>query len=152
YQAMRRTALAAVPPGAPSSGREGVEEYLKYGYCPAGLMKQSVTRTLEYSWSDHAISLLAGALGRQEDAALFRKHAQSYRNLWNPGPQYFQPRDAQGKFVEPFKPLLLTYNDREGKFTKDYVEGSALQWRWGAPYDAEGMISLFQSREFFVEE
>jgi putative alpha-1,2-mannosidase len=42
--------------------------------------------------------------------------------------------------------------DRGGKFIKDYVEGSALQWRWGAPYDAAGLVSLFKSRDYFVEE
>ena len=152
YQAMRRTALGPNPPGSAFSGREGVAEYLQYGYCPAGLVRNSVSRTLEYSWADHAIFLLAEALGHADDAALFRKHAQSYRQVWNPDTQYFQPRDAQGKFVEPFKPLLLTYFDRDGKYTKDYVEGSALQWRWGAPYDAEGLVSLFKSREYFVEE
>ncbi len=152
YQAMRQTALAPTPPGAAFSGREGVAEYLRYGYCPAGLVRNSVTRTLEYGWADHAISLLAESLGHQEDAALFQKHSQFYRNVWNPGTQYFQPRDAQGKFVEPFKPLLLTYLDRKGKFTRDYVEGSALQWRWGAPYDAQGLVSLFKSREYFAGE
>ena len=96
--------------------------------------------------------MLAEALGHHEDAALFHKHSQSYSNVWNPGTQYFQPRDAQGKFVEPFKPLLLTYLDRKGKFTRDYVEGSALQWRWGAPFDAEGLIALFKDRQQFVEE
>lgn len=152
YQAMRQTALAPTPPGAAFSGREGVEHYLKYRYCPAGLMDESVSRTLEFGWADHAISLLAESLGHHEDAALFRKHSQFYRNLWNTNTQYFQPRDAQGKFIEPFKPLLLTYMDRGGKLTKDYVEGSALQWRWAAPYDADGMISLFKSRDYFVEE
>ncbi|MCC6822245.1 MAG: GH92 family glycosyl hydrolase, partial [Verrucomicrobia subdivision 3 bacterium] len=152
YQAMRRTALARTPPGAAFSGRRGVEHYLKYGYCPAGLMEESVSRTLEFGWADHAISLLAEALNHPEDATLFREHSQFYRNLWNTNSQYFQPRDAQGRFVEPFKPLLLTYLDRGNKFTKDYVEGSALQWRWAAPYDAEGMISLFQSRDYFVAE
>lgn len=152
YQAMRRTALAPTPPGAAFSGREGVEHYLNFQYCPAGLMDESVSRTLEFSWADHSISLLAAALDHPEDAALFREHSQFYRNLWNPNTQYFQPRDAQGKFLEPFKPLLLTYMDRGGKFTRDYVEGSALQWRWAAPYDAQGMISLFKSREYFVEE
>ena len=107
---------------------------------------------LEYSWSDHAISLLAEALGHTNDAAMFRKQAQSYRQVWNPETQFFQPRDAQGKFSQEFKPLLLTYFDRDGKYTKDYVEGSAMQWRWGAPYDAEGLVSLFKSREYFVEE
>ncbi len=152
YQAMRRTALGPTPPGAAFSGREGVAQYCQYGYCPAGLVGKSVARTLEYSWADHAISLLAESLGHPEDAALFRKHSQFYRNVWNPGTQYFQPRDAQGRFVEPFKPLLLTYFDRKGKYTRDYVEGSALQWRWGAPFDAEGMVSLFKSREYFAEE
>jgi predicted alpha-1,2-mannosidase len=152
YQAMRLTALGPTPPGAAFSGREGIAEYLKYGYCPAGLVRKSVALTLEYSWADHAIFRLAEALGHADDAALFRKHAQSYRQIWNPGTQYFQPRDAQGKFVEPFKPLLLTYMDRTGEFTKDYVEGDALQWRWSAPYDAEGLVSLFKSREYFVDE
>ncbi len=152
YQAMRRTALAPTPPGAAFSGRQGVASYLQYGYCPAGLVERSVSRTLEFAWADDAISRLAESLGHHEDATLFREHSQFYRNLWNTNTQYFQPRDAQGKFVEPFKPLLLTYLDRGDKFTKDYVEGSALQWRWAAPFDATGLISLFKSREYFVEE
>jgi predicted alpha-1,2-mannosidase len=152
YQAMKRTALAPTPPGSAFSGRRGVEHYLKYRYCPRGLVPESVSRTFEYGWADHAISLLAEARGLTADAALFREHARYYRNLWNPATQYFQPRDAQGKFFEPFKPLLLTYLDRKGELTKDYVEGSALQWRWSAPFDDEGMISLFQSREHFVQE
>jgi putative alpha-1,2-mannosidase len=101
YQAMRRTALAPTPPGSAFSGRQGVERYLQYGYCPAGLVERSVSRTLEFAWADHAISLLAEALGHREDAALFREHAQFYRNLEYQHP-YFQPRDASGKFVEPF--------------------------------------------------
>jgi len=152
YQAMRQTALAPTPPGAAFSGREGVEHYLRLGYCPSGLMEESVARTLEFAWADSAIANLAAALGRREDADLFREHSRFYRHLWNPATQYFQPRDATGKFFEPFKPRLLTYFDRKGEFTRDYVEGSALQWRWGAPYDAEGMIALFQSRDYFVTE
>lgn len=152
YQAMRHTALAPTPPGAAFSGREGVEHYLRYGYCPSDMMEESVARTLEFSWSDSAIANLAKALGRDEDAKLFREHAQNYRNLWNTNTQHFQPRDAQGKFFEPFKPLLLTYLDRGGEYTKAYVEGSALQWRWGVPHDGAGLISLFHSREFFVTE
>ena len=152
YQAMRRTALGPTPPGAAFSGREGVTEYLQYGYCPAG-WSETASRG---RWNTRGPTMLSlgsrKSLGHAEDAALFRKHAQSYRNVWNPETQYFQPRDAQGKFVEPFKPLLLTYFDRKGKYTKDYVEGSALQWRWGAPFDAEGLVSLFKSREYFVEE
>lgn len=152
YPAMRETALTATPKGARYSGREGIEHFLKYHYCPAELMKEAVSRTFEFCWGDHSIASLAAALGKTEDARLFSGHAEYYRNLWNPVTQYFQPRDTLGNFVEPFHPLLLTYFDFEDKYTNDYVEGSALQWRWGAPFDAEGMIELFKSREYFISE
>jgi predicted alpha-1,2-mannosidase len=152
YEAMRRTALAPTPPGSAFSGREGVDLYLKHNYCPADLMNKTVSRTFEYCWADSAIARLAEGLGKTNDAALFREHSVFYRNLWNPATQYFQPRNSAGQFVEPFKPLLLTYFDRKGKLTKDYVEGSALQWRWGAPFDGEALVSLFRSREYFVDE
>jgi predicted alpha-1,2-mannosidase len=96
YGAMRRTALGPVPPGAAFSGRQGVEHYLKYGYCPRGLVDKSVARTFEFGWADRAISLLAEALGHTNDTELFRKHSEFYRNLWNPQTQYFQPRPRRG--------------------------------------------------------
>ncbi len=151
YQAMRKTALGPTK-GSRFSGRTGIEEYLKYQYCPSDRVKQSVARTLEYCYADQAIARLAEALGHREDKTLFDSHAQFYRHLWNAETQYFQPRDAQGVFFASFKPLLLTYLDRGGKFTDAYVEGSALQWRWGVPFDATGLVSLFKSREFFVQE
>lgn len=152
YQAMRATALESTKEGAAFSGRKGIKEYLKYQYCPSDLMKESVSRTIEYGWEDFAIAQLAKALGKNKDAAEFEKRSRYYRNLWNPKTGYFQPRDSKGQFFEPFKPLLLTYMDQGGKFTKDYVEGSALQWRWSVPYDGLGLVSLFKSRDFFVEE
>jgi len=151
YRAMRETALGK-PTKSRFSGRDGIADYLKFRYCPSNVVSASVAKTLEYSYADHSVSLLAEALGHREDATLFAAHSRYYRNLWNPITQYFQPLDSQGAFDEAFRPLLLTYLDRGGKYTRAYVEGSALQWRWGAPFDAEGLVNLFQSREYFVKE
>jgi len=63
YQAMRKTALEPVPKGAPFPGRDGVQNYVKYGYLPTDLNNHAVAQTLEYCYADHAISLLAKALG-----------------------------------------------------------------------------------------
>lgn len=152
YQAMRKVALEPMPEGARFSGREGIEHYIQYGYCPAEMMREAVARTLEFAYADDAVARLAEALGHEEDAKLFREHAQFYRNLWNPETQYFQPRNSDGQFVEAFKPDLLTYLDDGGKYTNDYVEGSAMQWRWAVPFDPQGLISLFKDRDFFVSE
>ncbi len=152
FQKMRETALAATPKGAAFSGREGGDYYLKYQYCPAEMMEEAVSRTIEFGWSDFAISNLAEVLNRDNDTELFFEHSKYYQNLWNPMTQFFQPRNSSGEFVSEFKPLLLTYLDSDGKYTNDYVEGSALQWRWGPFYDGEGLISLFKNRECFVNE
>ncbi len=153
YQAMCQTALHGKAAGSNAGDRDGLEFYLQYRYCPADKMDKAVACTLEYAWEDNSISLLANALGKTEDARLFAEHAQYYRNTWNPATQYFQPRDARGNFME-FKPLLLTYFDdiHKKKFAEAYVEGSAEQWRWGVPFDPEGLISLFKSREYFLSE
>lgn len=152
YQYMRKTALGPVPAGSPFSGRVGVEHYLKYEYCPADLMKKSVASTIEYCYADQAIARLADALGHSEEALVFQKHGQFYRNLWNPETQFFQPRNSNKAFSDAFEPEMLTYIDLTGKFTHAYVEGSAWQWRWGVPSDASELVSLFKSREYFVEQ
>jgi predicted alpha-1,2-mannosidase len=115
-------------------------------------MDEAVSKTLEYAYADDAISKLATALGYEDDAKLFKEHSKYYRNVWNPETQYFHPRNSSGEFTEKFKPLKLTYLDFSGKYTDDYVEGSALQWRWALFFDPEGLISLFDSKEYFVSE
>lgn len=152
FHFMKKTALGSVPENSPFSGRVGIEHYLKHEYCPSDLMKKSVASTIEYSYADHSIARLADALGHREDAELFHKHARYYQNLFNPETQFFHPRDSKGNFSKEFQPDLLTYLDFGGNLTHAYVEGSAWQWRWGVPSDAAEVVSLFKSREYFVQE
>jgi predicted alpha-1,2-mannosidase len=152
YQAMRKAALAIDPPKEGFKPRGGMDQCLKYQYCPADLMDQSVSKTLEYAYADDAVSKLAKSLGHDEDAKIFAEHAQFYRNVWNPQTQFFQARFSSGKFDEKFDPLKLTYLDFKEEYTKAYVEGSALQWRWALFFSPEGLISLFKSKEYFVKE
>jgi len=152
YQAMRKAALGIDVPKEGFIPRSGMRECLQYQYCPADLMDESVSKTLEYAYADDAIAKLAEALGCIEDTRLFSEHSKFYRNLWNPETQYFHPRNVSGEFVTKFKPLKLTYFDFDNEYTSAYVEGSALQWRWAPFFDTEGLISLFSDKEYFVNE
>jgi predicted alpha-1,2-mannosidase len=152
YEGMKEIALGPTPEGAPYSGRRGIKDCLECRYCPSDKMNQAVSRTLEYAWADYAISILADSLGFSEDAALFYSHSAWYKNTWNPETRYFHPRDSKGHFQETFKPLKLTYTDFRDKYTDDYVEGSALQWRFAVPFDPQGLIALFGGKEEFVKE
>ncbi|MCC5931339.1 MAG: GH92 family glycosyl hydrolase [Cyclobacteriaceae bacterium] len=152
FQLMLNTARSIPPPGSAFSGRRGNDSCVLYDYCPSDSMTQAVSRTFEYGWSDYAISLFAEAMGFEEEARTFRKYARNYQHLWDAETRYFRPRKANGEFEEAFKPLLLTYLDSDGKYTNDYVEGSALQWKWAAFYDTKGKIDLLGGPEIFVEE
>lgn len=152
WETMKRAATAPADPDAPYSGRRGIKDFIDYGYCPSDTMSKAVAKTLEYCTTDAAIGLFAAGLGHDADAKLFADRAQNYRNVWNPETQFFQPRDSNGEFSTPLKPTLLTYLDTNGKYTDDYVEGSALQWRWSVSHDAKGLVALFSSPEYFVEQ
>jgi predicted alpha-1,2-mannosidase len=152
YASMRQLALEGKPAWTKFAGREGLEWYLQYNYLPSEKMSDAVAATLEYAWCDTALANLATELGRTEDAAAFATHSKSYKNLWNPASTFFEPRDSSGAFSTRIKPTLLSYVDFDREFTDDYVEGSAMQWRFAVPYDAEGLVALFPSKEEFVSE
>ena len=152
YAAMRETGLTGKPPASRFGGRDGLEAYLQLGYCPSDKVGASVAKTLEYSYADYAISLFAAALGHKEDAELFTKQAQSYRNVWNPETRHFEGKDAQGNFPKARDFEKLTYIDFKREFTGAYVEGSGEQWRWSVPFDGPGLISLFPNKETFISE
>jgi predicted alpha-1,2-mannosidase len=152
YEGMKFLALNPTPKGSKFGGRSGIAAYNQYGYCPTDLMDKAVSRTLEYAWADHSIAILADSLGYKEDAKLFYSHAEFYKNIWNPATKYFQSKDSKGQFSKDFDPIKLSYFDTDGKYTKDYVEGSALQWRFAVPYDSRGLITLFGGNESFAKE
>lgn len=137
-------------------GRDFVEEYNEYGYIPQDTegVNKSVSRTLEYSWADAAIATLAEALEKTDDCKRYTVKAMNYANVFNPETKYFQARNSDGSFVWNFSPYITTFYDAVmiKKFADCYCEGSARQWRWAAIHDVEGMIELFGSEEYFVNE
>ena len=152
YEGLKFLALNPTAKGTRFGGRSGIAEYNQYGYCPTDLMDKAVSKTLEYAWADHAIAILADSLGYKEDAKLFYEHSGYYKNLWNPATRYFQSRDSKGQFSKLFNPLRLSYFDTDGKYTKDYVEGSGLQWRFAVPWDPKGLVTLFGGNKQFSSE
>ncbi len=123
--------------------------YDQYGYFPADLITtESVSRTLECCTDDYAAALLAEKLGKTEDAAFFRKRANYYRNLFDSTTHFMRPRLSDGSWKAPFDPTQLAHAESVGG---DYTEGNAWQYTWHVQHDAEGLMSLFPSREAFLQ-
>ena len=112
------------------------------GYTPN---PQSISKTLEYAYTEWCMSQLAKSLGKQEDAAYYAKLAQSYRNLYDAEKHSFRPREANGRF-EAWP--------EEGKLKEWYgcMECNELQQGWFVPHDIPGMVELMGGTERVIAD
>ncbi|MDI2029221.1 GH92 family glycosyl hydrolase [Saccharopolyspora sp. TS4A08] len=113
--------------------RPGHDEYDSLGHIPPGVegATDSVSTTLEYAGADFAISQFAGRLGDTATRDEFLGRAQNFKNLFNPGNRYLQPRNADGSFTS-FDPVQ----------TEEYTEGNGAQYTWMVPFNHRGLFDL----------
>ncbi len=132
YQAMRDSVM---------QDRNFQDEYRKMGYVPTHKTegKQSVSRTLEYAYDDWCIGQMAAQLGKKDDAALFAKRAQNYRNVFDTSIGFVRGKFADGKWREKFDPRELVW--------PDYTEATSWNYTWFVPQDVPGLISLIGGDE-----
>lgn len=133
----------ATQPGNPDAGygRRGLTEYLKFGYCPAGLVGQSAAETVDAAYGDFCIAQVAKAVGNEADFAMFMKRSENWKQLFDPRTGFLRGKSADGSFVEPFDPI--TWGD-------PYVEGAAWQHRFDAPHDFAGLCAALGGSDKLV--
>jgi len=138
YEAMKKSA---------NQKQRGTPDYIKYGYLPQDKHGWSVTITLEYAFDDWCIAQVAKKLGRMDDYETYSKRALSYKNLFDPTSGFFRARNSDGKFKEPFDPLLSEHG-----FEGQYIEGTAWQHSFFVPHDVEGFATLHGGKEKLIQK
>ena len=151
YAAIRDTALGArdtAPPGASSRDTERAhsngkmqEDFRKYGYVPMELYGGAVSCTLDISYDYWCAGAMAELLGKKDDAALFTKLGQNYRNIYDASTGFMRPKTSDGKWRSPFE-SDIEYND--------YVETDAWQASFSVPHDVQGLIDLYGGDAAFI--
>lgn len=133
YKAILKDTMGHGP--VESVGRLGAEYYNSLGYIPYNVgISENVARTLEYAYADWCIWKLAKALGRpEEEAALFAKRSQNYRNVFDPGRKLMRGRNADGTFQSPFSPY---------KWGDAFTEGNSWHYTWSVFQDIDGLAAL----------
>jgi predicted alpha-1,2-mannosidase len=138
YEAMKKSAF---------QNQRGTQEYIKYGYVPQDKHGWSVTITLEYAFDDWCIAQVAKKLGKMDDYNLFMQRAASYKQLFDPATGFMRSKDSNGKFIEPFDPLLSEHG-----FDGQYIEGTAWQHSFFVPHDINGFAQLYGGKEKLVQK
>lgn len=144
YEAARKN--AEVNEGRPmtSVGREGVDYYNKLGYVPYDVgINENAARTLEYAFADFNLYKLAKALGKTQDAEMFRQRAYNYRHLFDTETGWMRGKNQDGSFQSPFNPL---------KWGDAFTEGNALHYSWSVFHDIEGLKQLMGGQQGFIDK
>lgn len=124
--------------------------YLRHGYYPAdSVTLESVSRTLEHTYDDHAAALLARRLGLRAEARRYARRARFYENLFCPESHLFRPRLANGRWLAPFDPLALAHAESVGGH---YTEGNAWQYAFAVPHAIPRLVRLMGGREAFCRK
>ncbi|MGA3171505.1 MAG: GH92 family glycosyl hydrolase [Chthoniobacteraceae bacterium] len=135
YDAIRDTAM---------QDRDGLGEYKELGYIPMGHGNQSVSSTLEYAMDDGCIAKMAAALGHTEDAALFEKRSNNFRNVYDASTHFMRAKSADGQWRTPFNPLLCTFDD--------YTEADAWQYAFAVQQDVPALVQLMGGDKAFIRQ
>ena len=163
---------ATIPPGGneEAEGRGGLIPYLELGYIPYGIPRAG-NRTIEYSYCDYAIALVAKGLGKTDLYQQYLKQSSNWKNLWRADYEhagvkgFILPRDKEGNWLDkiPFgnshiqKPTF-TYTPVtfEGPWYTPwwnmfFYEASSWEYALSIPHDVPGLIEQCGGKEKFDE-
>ena len=126
-----------------ANGRAGWKEYWQLGYVTFPESHGSVTQTLEYAYDDWCAWTLARSCGNEFYEKVFGRVLRNYLNLWDPRTKFFRGRGLDGRFYEPFDPLV---------WGGPYTEGNAWHYIWSVFHDVQGLIDLFGTSEAFCQK
>ena len=112
----------------------------KFGNNALGYAPNSVSKTLEYAYSEWCVAELAKQLGKTVDEKKFRLLAQSYKNIYSSEHKSFCPRLPTG-FFRPWP--------EEGrlKFSFGTDESNLYQQGWFVPHDLPGLMELMGGKD-----
>ena len=146
YEAMYKSATL---PGKDNLMRPDADDYYALGYVP--LREQydnSVSHALEYYIADDALSRLAQALGKKEDAKLFRQRSLGYKHYYCKEFGTLRPILPNGKFYEPFDPMEgANFAPSPG-----FHEGNSWNYTFYVPHDIPGLVRLMGGKKNFIQK
>lgn len=110
--------------------------------------RQPVAVTLGTAYDEWCLAQIAAQLGERADSARFAAGSFNYRNLFNPATRFFHPKDAAGRFIEPFD-----YARSGGLGARDaYDENNGWVYRWDVPHNIADLVGMTGGPERFVSE
>lgn len=123
--------------------KKGADYYIKEGFIPTNIKKESVSCLLEFAYDDWCIAQMAKALRHMDDYETFIKRSQNFINVFDGSTRFFRGKRQDGNWETPFDPFAIG---------RSYTEATAWQYRFFTPHDVYGLTQLFGGREAFIAD
>ena len=121
--------------------KKGADYYIKNGFIPSNIKKESVSCLLEFGYDDWAIAQMAKEMGKDDIYDTYIERSQNYVNVFDGATKFFRGKRIDGNWETNFNPFEVS---------RDYTEATAWQYRFFVPHDVNGMSQLFGGREAFI--
>lgn len=158
YQAMIKNATVQSP--FPSNAGRYSDLYNQYGYIPVVESKEfnkppcGTSRTLEYSYNDYCIAMVAKKLGKKEDYKKYLEKSDAvFKNLYCDSLKIFWAKDLKGNWLKGYEESYTNAFMKDGKWygwAGPYYEGSALSYSMATLQNIPKLISLHGGNAPFV--
>ena len=114
--------------------------FKKNCFIPADEDNASVSKTLEFSYDNWCVSVVAKALGLQDDYAGYTRRSQYWKNVFDPVSRYMRPRD-RGEWTPEFSPVTISSH---------FTEANSWQYSFFVPQDIAGHMALCGGPDAYV--
>lgn len=104
-----------------------------FGNGVLGYTPHTISKTLEYAYTDWCLARLAESLGKDSVAQVYDAKSKDYKNIWDPQVGWFHAKDAHNQWLS-----------WQGKTThgQGCVESNPYQQGWFVPHDLPGLTAL----------
>ena len=121
--------------------QKGADYYIRQGFIPSNIKKESISCLLEFAYDDWCIAQLAKALNKDEVYKTYIERSQNFIRVFDGATKFFRPKRMDGNWETPFNP---------NEVGRAYTEATAWQYRFFVPHDVNGMVQLFGGKEAFT--
>lgn len=109
--------------------------------------RQPVAVTLGTVYDEWCLGNIAQNLGKTDEARYFLNRSLNYHKVFNPETKFFHPKDAQGKFIEPFD-----YRYSSGIGAREaYDENNGYVYRWDVQHNIGDLVNMLGGKQSFVD-
>lgn len=131
------------PQGSLKEGRSALDDWIPLGYVSADRNSRAVSKTVEYSLNDFAVSQIAAGEA-PEEADLYLQRSAGWQLSWDPTATsrnftgFVMPRFSNGTFDSTYN---IT-NCGDCNWSDESYEGTAFEYSFVVPHDIARVISL----------